>query len=60
MHVYRVNNPGTFKIEAALSYRAWYPYVGNTPSENKNTILYSNLAYTWNILEPINGISSEI
>jgi len=35
-------------------------YVGNTRSEEKNTILYSDLAYKWNILEPINGISWEI
>ena len=32
-------------------------YVGNTRSEEENTILYSDLAYKWNILEPINGIS---
>jgi len=36
------------------------PYVGNTRSEEKNTILHSDLAYKWNILEPTNGISSEI
>jgi len=35
-------------------------YVGNTRSEEKNTILYSALTYKWNIIEPINGISSEI
>jgi len=31
-------------------------YVGNLRSEEKNTILYSDLAYTWNILEPISII----
>jgi len=34
--------------------------VGNTRSEEKNTVFYSDLAHKWNILEPINGISSEI
>jgi len=36
------------------------PYVGNTRSEEKNTILYSDLASKRNILEPINGISLNI
>jgi len=34
--------------------------VGNTRSEEQNTILYSDLASKWNILEPINGISLNI
>jgi len=39
---------------------ALYPYVGKTRSEEKNTILYSDLASKWNNLEPINGISLNI
>ena len=34
--------------------------MGNTRSEEKNTILSSDLASKWNILEPINGISLNI
>jgi len=40
--------------------RGAQPYLGNTRSEEKNTILYSDLASKWNILGLINGISLNI